>query len=104
MDDLLTSTDYPIPNQFWQLLLYNNYCRWQPAELHQLLLTLVKVSLHCISKMNFSHWKHPGVAERMWSVNIDVLISEESHTIGGQSGRPFERLGSPMTGTGVPWE
>jgi len=24
-----------------------------------------------ISKMYFSHWKPPGVSERMWSVNLD---------------------------------
>jgi hypothetical protein len=30
-----------------------------------------------ISKMNFSHWKPAGVSERMWSVNVDVSMSEE---------------------------
>ena len=44
----------------------------------------------CISKMYFSHWKSPGVSERMWSVNLDASISGEYQTIGGDSGRPSE--------------
>jgi len=34
-----------------------------------------RVALHSISKMYFSHWKPPGVSERMWSVNLDVSKS-----------------------------
>jgi hypothetical protein len=30
-----------------------------------------------ISEMYLSHWKPPGVSERMWSVNIDASISGE---------------------------
>jgi len=44
----------------------------------------------CISKMYFSHWKTPGVSERMWSVNLDASISGEYQTLGGHSGRPSE--------------
>jgi len=43
-----------------------------------------------ISKINFSHWKPPGVSERMWSVNLDGSISGECQTPGGHSGRPWE--------------
>jgi len=43
-----------------------------------------------ISKMYFSHWKPPGVSERMWSVNLDASISGEYQTLGGHSCRPSE--------------
>jgi hypothetical protein len=43
-----------------------------------------------ISKMNFSHWRPPGVSERMWSVNFDGPISREYQTLGGLSGLPSE--------------
>jgi len=33
------------------------------------------VTLHSISKMYFSHWKPPGVSERVWSVNLDASMS-----------------------------
>ena len=42
------------------------------------------------SKMYFSHWKPPGVSERMWSVNLDASISGEYQTLGGYSCRPSE--------------
>ena len=38
-----------------------------------------------ISKMYFSHWKPPGVSQRMWSVNLDASISGEYQTLGGHS-------------------
>jgi len=41
-----------------------------------------------ISKMYFSHWKPPGVFERMWSVTLDPTISGEYQTLGGHSCRP----------------
>jgi hypothetical protein len=41
-----------------------------------------------ISKMYFSHWKPPGVSERMWSVNLDASIAGEYHTLWGHSSRP----------------
>jgi hypothetical protein len=40
-----------------------------------------------ISKMYFSHWMPPGVAERMRSVNLDASISGEYQTVGGHSCR-----------------
>jgi len=43
-----------------------------------------------ISKVYFSHWKPPGVTERMWSVNLDASISGESQTLGGHSCQPSE--------------
>jgi len=43
-----------------------------------------------ISKMYFSHWKTPGVSERMWSVILDASISGEYQTLGGHSCRPSE--------------
>ena len=55
-----------------------------------------------ISKMYFSHWKPPGVSERMWSVNLDASISGEYQTLGGHSCRPSEYLGAPTTNLGAP--
>ena len=43
-----------------------------------------------ISKMYFSHWKPPGVSERMWSVNLNASISGEYQTLGGHSCRPSQ--------------
>jgi hypothetical protein len=40
----------PIRNQFWQYPLCNVYRLWQPDELHQLLLCLVKDLLHWLLK------------------------------------------------------
>jgi hypothetical protein len=37
---------HPIRNQFWQFPLCDVYQLWQPDELHQLLLGLVKDLLH----------------------------------------------------------
>jgi len=55
-----------------------------------------------ISTMYFSHWNHPGVSERMWSVNLDTSNSGEYQTLGGHSCRPSEELGAPMTSLGAP--
>jgi len=41
---------HPIRNQFWQYPLCNVYRLWQPDELHQLLLGLVKDLLHWLLK------------------------------------------------------
>jgi len=41
---------HPIRNQFWQYPLCNVYRVWQPDELHQLLLGLVKDLLHWLLK------------------------------------------------------
>jgi hypothetical protein len=41
---------YPIRNQFWEFPLCNVHQRWQPDELHQLLLGLVKDLLHWLLK------------------------------------------------------
>jgi hypothetical protein len=41
---------HPIRNQFWQYPLCNAYRLWQPDELHQLLLGLVKDLLHWLLK------------------------------------------------------
>jgi hypothetical protein len=57
-----------------------------------------------ICKIYFSPWEPRGVSERMWSVNLEVLISEEYWTVGGHSGRPSDKLGYLMTATEVPWE
>jgi len=43
-----------------------------------------------ISKINFSHWKTPGVSERIWSVNLDASILGKYQTPGGHSCRPSE--------------
>ena len=37
----------------------------------------------------------------MWSANLEVSITGEYQTLGGYSGQPPEKLGSPTTGTGV---
>jgi len=59
--------------------------------------------------MYFSHWKPPGVSERMWSVNLDASISGEYQTLEGHSCRNWERrrqawehLGAPATCLGAP--
>jgi hypothetical protein len=41
---------HPIHNQFWQYPLCNVNRLWQPGELHQLLLGLVKDLLHWLLK------------------------------------------------------
>jgi len=41
---------HPIRNQFWQYPLCNVYRLWQPDEMHQLLLGLVKDLLHWLFK------------------------------------------------------
>jgi len=43
-----------------------------------------------ISKIYFSLWEPPEVSERMWSVNLDALISGEYQTIEGHSGWPSQ--------------
>jgi len=57
--------------------------------------------LRCICKMYFSHWKPPGVSERMWSVKLEASISGGYQTLGGHSGCLTEQLGSLITGTVV---
>jgi hypothetical protein len=36
-------------------------------------------------QMHLSHWKTPGVSERIWSVNLEVSISGEFWILGGLS-------------------
>jgi hypothetical protein len=43
-----------------------------------------------ISKMDFSHWKPPGVSERIWSGNLDSSISGEYQTLGEHDFWPSE--------------
>jgi len=50
IDVLHTLRVQPIRNQFWQYPLCNVYRLWQPDELHQLLLGLVKDLLHWLVK------------------------------------------------------
>jgi len=50
IDALDTLGVHPIRNQFWQYPLCNVYRLWQPDELHQLLLGLVKDLLHWLLK------------------------------------------------------
>jgi len=50
IDALQTLGVHPIRNQFWQYPLCNAYQHWQPDELHQLLLGLVKDLLHWLLK------------------------------------------------------
>jgi hypothetical protein len=50
IDALHTLGVHPIRNQFWQYPLCNVYRLWQPDELHQLLLGLVKDLLHWLLK------------------------------------------------------
>ena len=50
IDVLHTLHVHPIRNQFWQFPLCNAYQLWQPDELHQLLLDLVKDLLHWLLK------------------------------------------------------
>jgi hypothetical protein len=50
IDVLHTVGVHPMCNQFWQYPLCNVYRLWQPDELHQLLLGLVKGLLHWLLK------------------------------------------------------
>jgi len=50
IDVLHTPGVHPICNLFWQYPLCNVYHLWQPDELHQLLLNLVKDRLHWLLK------------------------------------------------------
>jgi hypothetical protein len=50
IDALHTVGVPPIRNKFWQYPLHNVYRLWQPDELHQLLLGLVKDLLHWLLK------------------------------------------------------
>jgi hypothetical protein len=50
IDVLHTLGVHPIRNEFWQRPLCNAYRLWQPDELHQLLLGLVKDLLHWLLK------------------------------------------------------
>jgi hypothetical protein len=50
VDVLHTLGVHPICNQFWQYPLCNLYRLWQPDELHQLLLGLVKDLWHWLLK------------------------------------------------------
>jgi len=50
IDYLHTLGFHLIRNQFWQYPLFNVYRLWQPDELHQLLLGLVKDLLHWLLK------------------------------------------------------
>jgi hypothetical protein len=50
IDALHTVGVHPICNQFWQYPLCDVYRLWQPDELHQLLLGLVKDLLHWLLK------------------------------------------------------
>jgi len=50
IDALYTVGVHPIHNQFWQYPPCNVYWLWQPDELHQLLLGLVKDLLHWLLK------------------------------------------------------
>jgi len=50
IDVLHTLGVHPIRNQFWQYTLWKVYRLWQPDELHQLLLGLVKDILHWLLK------------------------------------------------------
>jgi len=59
--------------------------------MNPLMRLIVKLSrVLFISKMYFSHWKPPGVSERMWSVNLDASISGEYQTLGGHLCQPSE--------------
>jgi len=50
IDALHTLGVHPIRNQFWWYPLCNVYRLWQPNELHQLFLGLVKGLLHWVPK------------------------------------------------------
>jgi len=48
IDALHTLGVHPICNQFWQYPLCTVYWLWQPDQLHQLFMDLVKDILHCL--------------------------------------------------------
>ena len=63
---------------------------WRVHRWHLPWFSLILGDTEDISKMYFSHWKAPGVSERMWSINLDASISGEYQTLGGHSCRPSE--------------
>jgi len=62
IDALHTLRVHPIHNQLWQFPLCNVYWLWQPDELHQLLLHLVK---------DLSHWMLKYVRARLVEDRFD---------------------------------
>jgi len=60
IDALDTLGVHPICNQFWQYPLCNVHRLWEPDELHQLLLGLVKDLLHWLLK----YWNGRNVKDQ----------------------------------------
>jgi len=52
------------------------------------ILYLLLSTCFYIREIYFSHWKPPGVFQRIWSVNLDASISGEYQTLGGLPGAP----------------
>jgi len=73
----LIVSSHPLPTLLKPDLHVLTQSLWMALEVH-------------ISEMYFSHWKPPGVSERMWSVNLDASISGDYQTLGGHSGQPLE--------------
>ena len=68
IDVLHTLHVHPIRNQFWQFPLCNVYQLWQPDELHQLLLGLVKDLLHELLKYEKARYVKDQFDNRFASV------------------------------------
>ena len=95
IDALHTLGVHPIRNQFWQFLLSNVHWLWQPDELNQLLLGLVKDLLHWLLKYlkarqvkdQFHNWftlvpQYPGLqhfSKRFNSLKSSTWQGKEIH-------------------------
>jgi len=107
IDVLHTLGVHPISNQFWQYPLCNVYRLWQPDELHQLLLGLVKDLLHWLLrylkarnvKDQFDHRftsvpRYPGL--QCFSKPFDSMKS------GSRQGKEIKRMIRPLAANCAP--
>jgi len=84
IDALHTVGVHPICNQCWQYALCNVYRLWQPDELHQLLLGLVKDLLH---------WQLKYLKARNVNVQFDNRFTSVPQYPGLQHfSKPFDSL------------
>jgi len=94
LDVLHTLHVHPIHNQFWQFPLCNVYRLWQPDELHQLLLGLVK---------NLLHWQLKYLKARNVKDQVDNRFTSVPQYPGLQPfSKPFDSLiSSSWQGQGI---
>ena len=86
---------HPIRNQLWQFPLCNVYQLWQPDELHQLLLDLVKYLLH---------WLLKYLKARNVNNQFDNRFTSVPQYLGHQHlSKQFDSMGSSSSQGNVIW-